>query len=70
MTSEIKQLKNIRNNEILNHKEIDLLRKLITEQGKILPKRVTCLKSKQQKKLTKVIKRARILSLLPFNHKE
>lgn len=53
----------------LDYKEIDLLSQYITEQGKILPKRVTGLTTKQQKKLTKNIKRARILSLLPFLNK-
>lgn len=56
-------------NETLDYKEIDLLSQYITEQGRILPKRVTGLTTKQQKKLTKNIKRARILSLLPFLNK-
>ena len=41
-----------------------------TEQGKILPRRSTGLTSKQQKKLTKAIKQARILALLPFLNKD
>nr|AYR05872.1 ribosomal protein S18 [Lithothamnion sp.] len=56
-------------NGILDYKDIDLLSQYITEQGKILPKRITGLTTKQQKKLTKNIKRARILSLLPFLNK-
>ena len=56
----------IKTNEILDYKDIDLLRKFITDQGKILPRRSTGLTAKQQKKLTKSIKRARILALLPF----
>nr|YP_009541760.1 ribosomal protein S18 [Synarthrophyton chejuense]AYR05769.1 ribosomal protein S18 [Synarthrophyton chejuense] len=56
-------------NETLDYKNIDLLNPYITEQGKILPKRITGLTTKQQKKLTKQIKRARILSLLPFLNK-
>jgi len=52
--------------QILDYKDIDLLTQYITEQGKILPKRITGLTTKQQKRLTKNIKRARILSLLPF----
>lgn len=70
MIKHIQKLKKIKNNEILDYKNIDLLRKFITEQGKILPKRMTYLTSKQQKKLTKAVKRARILALLPFSHKE
>nr|BCG67710.1 ribosomal protein S18 [Haptophyceae sp. NIES-3900] len=49
-----------------NYKDIDSLRKYITEQGKILPRRSTGLGVQQQKNLTKAIKRARMVSLLPF----
>ena len=55
---------------MLDYKDIDLLRRFITEQGKILPRRSTGLTSKQQKKLTKAIKQARILALLPFLNKD
>nr|YP_010728784.1 ribosomal protein S18 [Lithothamnion corallioides]WEA77085.1 ribosomal protein S18 [Lithothamnion corallioides] len=61
-----KHNKVIKGNGTLDYKDIDLLSQYITEQGKILPKRITGLTTKQQKKLTKNIKRARILSLLPF----
>nr|YP_009312892.1 Ribosomal protein S18 [Helminthora furcellata]SCW21146.1 Ribosomal protein S18 [Helminthora furcellata]SCW24006.1 Ribosomal protein S18 [Helminthora furcellata] len=60
----------LNNTEVLDYKDIDLLRKFITEQGKILPRRSTGLTSKQQKKLTKAIKQARILALLPFLNKD
>nr|QVY58244.1 30S ribosomal protein S18 [Eucheuma denticulatum] len=60
----------VKHNEILDYKDIDLLRKFITDQGKILSRRSTGLTAKQQKKLTKSIKRARILSLLPFLSKD
>lgn len=50
----------------IDYKDIDLLRKYITEQGKILPRRSTGLSSKEQKALTKAIKQARMLALLPF----
>ena len=60
----------VKPNEELDYKDIDLLRKFITDQGKILPRRSTGLTSKQQKKLTKSIKRARVLSLLPFLNKD
>ena len=54
----------------INYKDIDLLRKFISRQGKILPRRLTGLNSKQQKKVSTAIKRARILSLLPFVNRE
>nr|YP_009313095.1 Ribosomal protein S18 [Dermonema virens]SCW21349.1 Ribosomal protein S18 [Dermonema virens] len=65
-----KKLSPINNAEVLDYKDIDLLRKFITEQGKILPRRSTGLTAKQQKKLTKAIKQARILALLPFLNKD
>nr|QUE30060.1 ribosomal protein S18 [Erythrocladia irregularis] len=50
----------------LDYKDVDLLKKFVTEQGKILPRRLTGLTVKQQKKAAKAIKRARILAYLPF----
>ncbi|MBC6472727.1 MAG: 30S ribosomal protein S18 [Hormoscilla sp. GM102CHS1] len=54
----------------IDYKDVDLLRKYITERGKILPRRITGLTCKQQRDLTQAIKRARILALLPFVNKE
>ena len=54
----------------IDYKDVDLLRKFITERGKILPRRITGLTSQQQRDLTRAIKRARILALLPFINKE
>ena len=50
----------------IDYKDIDLLSLFLTEQGKILPRRATGVTVQQQRSLTKAIKRARILSLLPF----
>ena len=49
-----------------DYKNTTVLTAFISEQGKILPRRSTGLTSKQQKKVQKLIKRARIASLLPF----
>ncbi|MBC6424560.1 MAG: 30S ribosomal protein S18 [Hormoscilla sp. SP12CHS1] len=54
----------------IDYKDVDLLRKYITERGKILPRRITGLTCKQQRDLTQAIKRARIFALLPFVNKE
>lgn len=70
MTFYNKRKSPIKETELLDYKDIDLLRKFITDQGKILPRRFTGLTSKQQKQLTKAIKQARILALLPFLHKD
>ena len=50
----------------IDYKDVDLLRKFITERGKILPRRITGLTTKQQRDLTTAIKRSRIVALLPF----
>ena len=52
--------------ETLDYKNTTILMTFISDQGKILPRRTTNLTSKQQKKVQKLIKRARIASLLPF----
>ncbi len=53
-------------NQKIDYKDIDLLTLFISEQGKILPRRVTGVTVQQQKKLAKAIKQARILALFPF----
>ena len=50
----------------IDYKDIDLLKLFVTEQGKILPRRVTGVTVQQQRKIAKAIKRARALALLPF----
>ena len=50
----------------ITYKDIKILGNFLSDQGKILPRRVTGLSSKQQKKITKCIKTARIAALLPF----
>lgn len=64
-----KSKNSIKNQQEVDYKDIDLLRQFTTDQGKILSRRSTGLNAKQQKKITKYIKRARILSLLPFLNK-
>ena len=56
----------IYNSRMIDYKHCGLLQKYIGLGGKILPRRVTGLTTKQQTKLTKAVKRARILALLPF----
>lgn len=51
---------------MINYKNIFLLRKYISIEGKILPKRLTNLNSKQQRDMAKAIKNARIMGFLPF----
>jgi small subunit ribosomal protein S18 len=65
-----KRLSPIPPSQPIDYKDLDLLRKFITERGKILPRRITGLTSKQQRDLTEAVKRARIVALLPFINKE
>ncbi len=50
----------------IDYKDVDLLRRFVSERGKILPRRVTGTSAKYQRKLTVAIKRARSMALLPF----
>ena len=52
--------------EYIDYKDTELLRKFISERGKILPRRVTGTKAKYQRMLTVAIKRARQMALLPY----
>lgn len=52
--------------EYVDYKDTELLKKFISERGKILPRRVTGTSAKNQRKVTTAIKRARIMALLPF----
>ncbi len=52
--------------EYIDYKDVDLLKRYLNEQGKILPRRITNVPAKFQRQLTRAVKRARHLSLLPF----
>ncbi len=50
----------------INYKDVNTLKKFISERGKILPRRITGNSAKAQRKLTVAIKRARHIALLPY----
>ena len=50
----------------IDYKDADFLLKLVNEQGKILPRRVTGTSMKYQSKVGQAIKRARHLALMPY----
>ncbi len=51
---------------VIDYKDPVLLRRFITERGKIVPRRISGVSAKNQRKLALAIKRARNISLLPF----
>lgn len=50
----------------ISYKEPDQLKRFITERGKILPRRITGTCARHQRELSAAIRRARMISLLPF----
>ncbi len=52
-----------------DYKNPEMLKRYITERGKILPSRITGTCAKHQRALTNEIKRARVLAYLPFEKK-
>ncbi|MFH1542276.1 MAG: 30S ribosomal protein S18 [bacterium] len=52
--------------KILDYKDVPFMRRFITDRGKIAPRRLTGCCAQHQRMVAKVIKHARILSLVPF----
>lgn len=50
----------------IDYKDTKLLQRYISERGKIVPSRITAVSAKKQRELSKAIKRARFLALLPY----
>ena len=50
----------------IDYKNVHLLKKFISERGKIVPRRIAGVTSKQQRQIALAIKRARFLALLPY----
>ncbi|MFC2134044.1 30S ribosomal protein S18 [Bacteroidota bacterium] len=52
--------------EYIDYKDSKKLQKFITDQGKIIPRRITGLSAKQHRELVTAIKRARQIALMPY----
>ena len=52
--------------DVIDYKDVNRLKKFITEGGKIIPRRMSGTCAAHQRTLAKAIKRARITALLPF----
>ena len=65
-----RRLPPIQSGDRIDYRNMSLISRFISEQGKILSRRVNRLTLKQQRLITLAIKQARILSLLPFLNNE
>lgn len=54
-------------NAVIDYKQVDMLRRFITEEGKIRPRRQTGTCAKHQRELARAIKRARHLALVQYS---
>lgn len=54
----------------IDYKDVYMLRRFVSERGKIMPSRITAVSAKKQRELTQAIKRARFLALLPYADKK
>ena len=54
-------------NKALDYKDVALLKKYVSERGKILPRRITGNCAKHQRALTVAVKRARHVALMPYS---
>ena len=52
--------------DYVDWKDVDFLRNFIPERGKIMPRRISGITAKDQRRLAKAIKRARSMALIPF----
>ena len=52
--------------DIIDYKDVDRLKRYISDRGKILPKRITGTCATHQRELTRAIKKARVVALLPY----
>lgn len=53
----------------VDYKDVEVLKDFITENGKIIPARITGTKARFQRQLSTAVKRARYLALLPYTDK-
>ena len=60
------KLSPIKPGDPIDYKDVELLKKFITDRGKILPRRLTGTSLKYQRKVSVAVKRARHLALMPY----
>ncbi len=52
--------------DYVDWKDVDFLRRFIPERGKIMPRRISAISAKDQRRIAQAIKRARSMALIPF----
>ena len=52
--------------DYIDWKDTDYLKRFVPERGKIMPRRISGISAKDQRRVAKAIKRARAMALLPF----
>ncbi len=55
-----------KNAPAIDYKDTKLLKRFISERGKMMPRRITAVSAKKQRELARAIKRARSVALLPY----
>ncbi len=53
----------------IDYKDPDALSRFISPRGRIAPSRISSVSASQQRRITKAVKRARFLALLPYLHR-
>ena len=54
------------NAPVIDYKDLKVLTRYVSERGKIIPSRISAVSAKKQRELSKAIKRARFLALMPY----
>lgn len=62
--SERKGAKLLEHSNSIDYKDSELLRKFMTERGKIMPRRLTGVTAKQQRRIQSAVRRARVMGLV------
>ena len=63
----VRKKRTLDNDLIIDYKHPDVLKRFITDRGKIIPRRISGASQEQQRKITRAIKRAREIALLPYS---
>jgi small subunit ribosomal protein S18 len=51
---------------VIDYKNPQLLKAFLTDRGKVVPARISGVSARQQRQITKAVKRARMLALIPY----